>query len=150
MGVGIVGGETPLTASRAVVRIEDCEVTDSRFRDPRDRAQKQFAVPRKVLSGAAERDGEIIREWLSFPATGEIGRNTKAGQVLTAALGENVRADTLEELAEMLVGKRFVCQIGTSRDGKHSRVVHDTVGPAPERDDGDGSEGEEVFDDIPW
>jgi hypothetical protein len=150
MGVGIVGGETPLTAMRAEVRIEECEVAESRFRDSRDRVQKQFAVTLKVLSGAGDRDGEKIREWLAFVASGAIGRGTKCGQVLTAALGEDVRAETLEELAGMLVGKRFVCQIGTSRDGKHSRVVHDTVGPAPGRDDRDGSEGEEVFDDIPW
>jgi hypothetical protein len=151
MGVGVVGGETPLTAMRAVVLIEDCEVVDSRFRDSRDRALKQFAVMLKVMSGAGDRDGEMIREWLSFPANGEIGRNTKCGLVVTSALGENVRAETLEELAGMLVGKRFVCQIGTSRDGKHSRVVHDTIGPAPGRDDRDGSEGEEDFDDdIPW
>ena len=153
MGVGVVGGETPLTAMRAVVRIEDCEVVDSRFRDSRDRAQKQFALALRVLSGGGDRDGEMIREWLSFPANGEIGRNTKCGQVLTAALGENIRAETLEELASMLVGKRFVCQIGTSRDGKHSRVVHDTIGPAPERNernDGDEGKGQEDIDDIPW
>ena len=150
MGVGVVGGDTPLTAMRAEVRIEECEVADSRFRDSRDRAQKQFALALKVLSGAGDRDGEMIREWLSFPATGEIGRNTKCGQVLTATLGENVRAETLEELAGMLVGKRFVCQIGTSRDGNHSRVVHDTIGPAPGRDDRDEGEGEEDVDDIPW
>jgi hypothetical protein len=148
MGVGVVGGETPLTATRAVVRIEDCEVVESKFRDSRDRALKQFALILPVLSGAGERNGEMIREWFSFPADGKIGRNTKAGQVLTACLGEDVRAETLEELADMLVGKRFVCQIGTSRDGKHSRVVHDTIGPAPGRDDSD--EGEEDFHDIPW
>jgi hypothetical protein len=150
MGVGVVGGESPLSAMRAEVRIEDCAVVESRFRDPRDRALKQFAVTLKVLSGAGERNGEKIREWLSFPATGEIGRDTKCGQVLTAALGENVRAETLEELAGMLVGKGFACQIGTSRDGKHARVVHDTIGPAPGRDDRDGSVGEEDIDDIPW
>jgi len=150
MGVGVVGGETPLTATRAVVRFEDCEVAESRFRDSRDREQKQFAGTLKVLSGAGERNGEMIREWLSFPTTGEIGWNTKCGQVLTACLGENVRAESLEELAAMLVGKSFACQIGTSRDGKHPRVVHDTIGPDPGRDDRDGSEGEEDIDDIPW
>jgi hypothetical protein len=150
MGVGVVGGDTPLTATRAVVRFEDCEVAESKFRDSRDREQKQFAGSLKVLNGAGERNGEVIREWLSFPATGEIGRNTKCGQVVTAALGENVRAETLEELADMLVGKRFVCEIGTSRDGKHSRVVHDTIGPAPGRDERDGSVGEEDIDDLPW
>jgi|SRR5918993_178471 hypothetical protein len=149
MGVGVVGGDTPLTAMRAEVRIEECEVVDSRFRDSRDRALKQFALTLMVLSGAGDRNGEKIREWLSFPATGEIGRNTKCGQVLTAALGENVRAETLEELAGMLVGRRFVCQIGTSRAGKHSRVVHDTIGPAPGQDDRDEGEGEDI-DDIPW
>ena len=148
MGIGVVGGETPLTATRAVVRFEDCEVTESRFRDSRDRELKQFAGTLKVLSGAGERDGEKIREWFSFPATGEIGRNTKCGQVLTASLGEDAQAETVEELAAMLVGKSFACQIGRSRDGKHSRVVHDTIGPAPGRDDRD--EGEEDLHDIPW
>jgi hypothetical protein len=153
MGVGVVGGETPLTAMRAEVRIEESEVADSMFRDSRDRPQKQFAVTLKVLSGAGDRDGEKIREWLSCPADGEIGRNTKCGQVLAATLGENVRAETLEELAEMLVGGRFVCQVGTSRDGKHSRLLHDSIGPAPRRDEGndrDEGEGEEDIDDIPW
>jgi hypothetical protein len=149
MGVGVVGGETPLSSMRAEVRIEESEVAESRFRDARDREQKQFALALKVLSGAGDRNGEVIREWLSFPATGEIGRATKCGQVLTATLGENAQAETLEDLAGMLVGKVFVCQIGTSRDGKHSRVVHDTIGPASERDDRDGDEGEDIDDTAP-
>ncbi len=138
MGVGVTGGDTPLTAMRAVVRIEDAELADSKFRDQRDREQKQFACELTVLSGAGERDGELIREWFSFPADGRIGANTKCGQMLTAALGDKANADTLDDLASRLVGGRFVCQIGVSRDGKHSRVQHDTITAAPF---GEGSGG---------
>lgn len=138
MGVGVTGGESPLTAMRAVCRIEDAELADSKFRDQRDREQKQFATELVVLSGAGERDGELIREWFSFPADGRIGVNTKCGQMLTAALGDEANADTLEELAGRLSGKRFACQIGLSRDGKHPRVQHDTITAAPpEEDSGD-------------
>lgn len=129
MGVGVTGGETPLAAMRAVVRIEEAEVTESKFRDSRDREQKQFACSLKVLSGAGERDGETFAEWFSFPATGEIGKNTKTGQVIVAVLGDDAEAETLEELAKKLVGKKFACQIGPSRNGKYPRVQHDTITP---------------------
>src|SRR5215207_4970885 len=98
VGVGVTQRE-PVTAMRAVLQIEDAEVVDSKFRDRKERAQKQFATDLKVLSGAGERNGETFSEWFSFLATGEIGLKTKTGQMLTAALGENARADTLDELA---------------------------------------------------
>ncbi len=141
MAVGVTGGDTPLTAMRAVVRIESAEVADSAFKDQKDRSQKQFACSLKALSGAGERDGESFNEWFSFLATGEIGRNTKTGQVVVAALGEDAAAETLEELAGKLVGKRFVCQIGTSRNGQYSRVQHDTVNAAPPEETNGGSVG---------
>lgn len=139
MGVGVTGGETPLTAMRAVVRIEDAELADSNYRDQRGREQKQFATELVVVSGAGERDGELIREWFSFPADGRIGPNTKCGQMLTAALGDQANAETLEELTGRLPGKQFACQIGTSKDGKHSRVQHDTITAAPPEDTNGGS-----------
>ena len=88
MGVGVTNIQ-PITAMRAVLKIEDAEVVDSKFKDRKERAQKQFACTLKVVSGAGERDGETFSEWFSFLATGEIGPKTKTGQVLTAALGEN-------------------------------------------------------------
>lgn len=154
MGVGVRKAE-PVTAMRAVLKIEEAEVVDSRFRDRQERKQKQFACTLKVMSGAGHRDGETFNEWFSFLATGEIGKKTKAGQVLTAALGDDAHAETLEELAEKLAGKTFAAQIGTSKDGEYPRVVHDTIGPAAPAPSGversrDEEDPEEDFDDIPW
>src|ERR671910_1290148 len=142
MGVGVTQSE-PITAMRAVIKVEAAEVVDSKFRDRKERAQKQFACTLKVISGAGERDGETFSEWFSFLATGEIGPKTKAGQVLTAALGDNASAETLEELADKLVSKRFAAQIGTSKDGQYSRVVHDTIAAAPVRATKQGNSGNE-------
>jgi hypothetical protein len=102
------------------------------------------------------RNGETFSEWFSFLATGEIGPKTKTGQMLTAALGDSAKAETLEELAEKLVGKMFAAQIGTSKDGQYSRVVHDTIAPAPARlveqggNKNDEAEDDPEWDDIPF
>jgi hypothetical protein len=151
MGVGVTQIE-PITAMRAVLQIEDASVVDSKFTDQKGREQKQFATTLKVVSGAGERNGEVFSEWFSFLASGEIGPKTKTGQMLTAALGENAQAETLDELASKLVGKTFAAQIGTSKDGQYARVVHDTISAAPHQaaaGDG-GDDPEEDFDDIPW
>jgi len=150
MGVGVTNIE-PITAMRVVLRIEEAEVVDSKFTDQKGREQKQFATELKVISGAGERDGETFSEWFSFLATGEIGPKTKTGQMLTAVLGDNAKAETLEELASRLIGKSFVAQIGTSKDGQYSRVVHDTIAPAPTRAVDKGSNGnDEAEDDREW
>ena len=53
-----------------------------------------------------------------------------------------------------LVGKTFAAQIGTSMDGQYSRVVHDTIAPAPpeaaEGDHSDGDGQEKDFERIPF
>src|SRR5215216_161217 len=110
MGVGVTQAE-PIIAMRAVLSIEAAEVVDSKFTDQKGRPQKQFATELKVLSGAGERDGETFSDWFSFLASGEIGPKTKTGQMMTAALGENAQAETLEELAAKLIGKTFAAQI---------------------------------------
>jgi hypothetical protein len=140
---------------RAVLRIEDAEVVDSKFADQKGREQKQFETELKVLSGAGERDGETFSQWFSFLASGEIGPKTKTGQLLTAALGKDAaQAETLEELASKLLDKTFAAQIGVSKDGQYSRVVHDTIAPAsaPETAEGndDGEDPEEEFERIPF
>jgi len=157
MGVGVMKSD-PITAMRAVLRIEEAEVVASNYRDDKGREQKQFACTLKALSGTGDRDGETFNEWLSFLATGVIGKKTRTGQVLTATLGEDARAETLDELAEKLVGKTFAAQIGTSKNGEYPRIVHDTIGPATGEDNANGpasgadrdEEGpEEDFDAIP-
>jgi len=130
MSVGVKQSE-PITAMRAVLNIEDAEVVDSTYKDRKERAQKQFATVLKVLSGAGDRNGETFSEWFSFLATGEISPKTKTGQMLTAALGEEAHAETLDELANKLIGKTFAAQIGTSKDGQYARTVHDTISAAP-------------------
>lgn len=164
MPVGLTGGEDPIIAIRATLQIESAEVVDSKFRDQKDREQKQFATELKVLEGAGDRDGESFSEWFTFPATGEISAKSKAGQVVEATLGESASAETLEELASQMVGKTFAAQIGTSKDGQYSRVTHDTIAPAKgsggssssqgsNSDDGgsnDGTEEEVDFNQIPF
>src|SRR5215203_1378073 len=151
VGVGVRQAE-PITAMRAVIEVVAAEVVDSKFPDRKERAQKQFATDLRVISGAGERDGEVFSEWFSFLASGEIGSKTKTGQMLTAALGEDAKAETLEELASKLVGKTFAAQIGTSKDGQYSRVVHDTIAPtqpeAAKGDDSDGDKPEKDFEGI--
>ena len=153
MGVGVTTSE-PIIAMRAVLRIMAAEVVDSKFRDHKGREQKQFATELKVLSGAGERDGETFSEWFSFLVSGDIGPKTRTGQMLTAALGKDARAETLEELASKLVGMTFAAQIGTSKDGQYSRVVHDTIAPASpetaEGDDSDGDDPEKDFEGFPF
>jgi len=148
MGVGVTQIE-PITAMRAVLKIEAAQVVDSKFTDQKGREQKQFATELRVLSGAGERDGEAFSEWFSFLATGEIGPKTKTGQMLTATLGDSAKAETVEELAEKLVGKMFAAQIGTSKDGQYSRVVHDTIARAPTKVVEQGSNGDDKVDDDP-
>jgi len=64
---------------------------------------------------------------------------------------DNAKAETLEELAEKLVGKTFAAQIGTSKDGQYSRVVHDTIAPAPAKAVEQGGNGsDEAEDDPEW
>src|SRR5215203_3211060 len=140
---------------RAVLKIEAAEVVASKFTDQKGREQKQFATELSVLSRAGERDGETFSEWFSFLATGEIGPKTKTGQVLTAALGENASAETLDELASRLVGKSCAAQIGTSKDGHYSRVVHDNIASVlhairEDANDDAGGDAEEAFDSTPF
>jgi hypothetical protein len=155
MGVGVTQVE-PITAMWAVLKIESAKVVDSKYADQKGREQKQFATELKVLSGTEERDGETFSEWFSFLATGEIGPKTKTGQMLSVALGDNARAETLEQLAEKLVGKTFAAQIGTSKDGQYPRVVHDTIASAPAGvveqggDSSDEAEDDPEWDDIPF
>lgn len=148
MGVGVTKSE-PITAMRAVLQIEHAEVVDSKFPDRKGRAQKQFATELKVHSGAGDRNGETFSEWFSFPASGEIGQKSRTGQMLTATLGEDARAETLDELANKLISKMFAAQIGTSKDSEYSRLVHDTIAPAPpETAEGNGSDGDDPEENL--
>lgn len=152
MTVGVVD-PNPLTAGRALIKVEQNELEDCPYRADDGSEQMQFRSVLMVLRGAGERDGETFVQYWTFPATGKIKPGTKTGQFVTAALRGHGTADTLEELAEALVGKAFAAEIGTSKDGKYSRVVHDTIGPAPEprrEPEPPKDDPEDDFNDIPW
>jgi hypothetical protein len=155
MGVGVTQVE-PITAMRVVLRIEDAEVVDSKYTDQKGREQKQFATELMDLSRAEERDGETFSECYTLLATGVIRPKTKTGQMLSAILDDNARAETLEQLAERLIGKMFAAKIGKSKDGQYSWIVHDTITPPPARaveqegNKNDDAEDDPEWDDIPF
>jgi hypothetical protein len=140
----------PISAKRAVLRIESAEVVASSYRDQLGREQKQFATELKVLSGAEDRDGETFLQWFSFPATGNISPKSKPGQLLTAALGDNRTASTLDELALKLIGKSFAAEIGASKNGEYPRIVHDTIGPDEQMPATAQAANDVDSDEIPW
>ncbi len=122
----------PITAMRGTLKIEAAELTESAYRDQREREQVQIACTLKVVSGAGERDGETFNEWFSFPKHEEPSGGSKTGQLLAAALGGDAYGDTpAKEMVPWLVGKTFAAQVGTNKSGKYSRVVHDTITMAP-------------------
>ncbi len=125
----------PLTAMRALIKVVHAGLEVSPFETDQGEKQMQFRAELKALKGAGERNGEVFREFFTFPSSGKIKPTTKTGQFLTAALRGEAEADTLEELVEALPGKTFVAQITTSKNGEYSRVKHDTISPAPEPDD---------------
>jgi hypothetical protein len=68
---------------------------------------------------------------------------SKAHQLLTATLGDVGGRFNLKDLA----GQRFAAQVGLNKARSHSKVVHDTIGPAPvaRAKDDDGAD----VDDLP-
>jgi hypothetical protein len=146
----------PIEAMRATLRVEAAEVVDSKYPDERTGAKKrQFATELKVVSGAGERDGETFPEWFGFVPSKDLNTASKTGELVAAALGKSIEADSFEELAEKLVGKTFCAKLvrsGEAEDGPYTRVKHKTIGPAAGKESPAGSRGEEEedFDNIPW
>ena len=105
--VGVVDPD-PLTAMRALIRTESIELEGSPFESDKGEKQMQFRAELRVLRGGGDRDGEMIQEYFTFPATAQIRASTKTGQYIAASLRGDAQADTLEELAERLQGTMFV------------------------------------------
>src|SRR5215207_3656911 len=103
MGVGVTQVE-PITAMRAVLKIEAAEVVASKFTDQKGREQKQFATELSVLSGAGERDGETFSEWFSFLATGETARCSGSEPMRTCSHERLLRRP---QTKDSLLGRRW-------------------------------------------
>lgn len=128
----------PLQSPRALLQPRHIELQESRFRDSQERPQVGFFTTFRVLKGAGARDGEEFKQYINIAYSKDwdnlkLRPNTLAGQIVLAALKNELNEDDgAEELAERLIGKLFVAAIGTNKSGEYSRVVHDTVSPAPE------------------
>jgi hypothetical protein len=134
---------SPFTSMRAVLEIEDVKFDEGDF-GPQIRAD--LTVVDDGQDG--ENNGITFSDWFGFgkhqTEKPRIMPRSKAHQLLTATLGDVGGRFDLKEL----VGQRFAAQVGLNKARSHSKVVHDTIGPAPAvrvKDEDDGAE----VDDLP-
>jgi hypothetical protein len=117
---------SPFTSMRAVLEIEDAKFDEGDF-GPQIRADV-----RVVDDGqGGENNGITFSDWFGFGKQQtdkpRIMPRSKAHQLLMATLGEVGGRFNIEDL----VGQRFAAQVGLNKARSHSKVVHDTIGPAP-------------------
>jgi hypothetical protein len=140
-----IGIAKPFESLRAVLVIEDAEEDSGQF-------GPQIKLALKVDSDGidGEYDGAVFTDWLSLDEhSGNIKPRSKAWQVVEAVLGEVPRG--LE--AEDLVGGKFAAQVGLNKKKTHSKVVHDTISPAPRKKAAKETAleiDESEFNDIPF
>jgi hypothetical protein len=143
-----IGIAKPFESLRAVLEIQDAEEDSGQF-------GPQIKVSLRVVSDGmgGKFDGAIFTDWLSLDEhSGNIKSRSKAWQVVEAVLGDVPRG--LE--AEDLIGGKFSAQVGLNKKKTHSKVVHDTISPAPrnradkERSEKDVAVDESEFDDLPF
>jgi hypothetical protein len=117
---------SPFTSMRAVLEIEDAKFDEGDF-GPQIRADK--SVVNDGVDG--ENNGITFSDWFGFgkqqTEKPRIMPRSKAHQLLMATLGDVGGRFNIQEL----VGKRFAAQVGLNKAKSHSKVVHDTIGPAP-------------------
>jgi hypothetical protein len=111
---------------RAVLEIEDAKFDEGDF-GPQIRAD--LTVVDDGQDG--ENNGVTFSDWFGFgrqqSEKPRIMLRSKAHQLLTAALGDVGGRFNIKDL----VGQRFAAQVGLNKARSHSKVVHDTIGPAP-------------------
>jgi hypothetical protein len=124
------------TSTRAVLEVEEAKFDEGDF-GPQIRAD--MSVVDDGQDG--ENNGITFSDWFGFGKQQtdkpRIMPRSKAHQLLTATLGEVGGRFNIKDL----VGQRFAAQVGLNKARSHSKVVHDTIGPAPvvraKDDDGD-------------
>jgi hypothetical protein len=137
---------SPFTSMRAVLEIEDAKFDEGDF-GPQIRAD--MSVVDDGQDG--ENNGITFSDWFGFGKQqsdkSRIMPRSKAHQLLTATLGEVGGRFNIQDL----VGKRFAAQVGLNKAKSHSKVVHDTIGPAPAQRVKYGAESDDGadVDDLP-
>jgi hypothetical protein len=137
---------SPFTSMRAVLEIEDAKFDEGDF-GPQIRAD--LTVVDDGQDG--ENNGITLSDWFGFGKQQtdkpRIMPRSKAHQLLAATLGDVGGRFDLREL----VGQRFAAQVGLNKAKSYSKVVHDTIGPAPAvraKEDSQDDGGDNV-DDLP-
>ena len=118
--------ESPFTSMRAVLEVEDAKFDEGDF-GPQIRADMSVVDDGQ----GGENNGITFSDWFGFGKQQtdkpRIMPRSKAHQLLTATLGEVGGRFNIKDL----VGQRFAAQVGLNKARSHSKVVHDTIGPAP-------------------
>src|SRR5829696_98116 len=140
-----IGIAKPFESLRAVLEIEDAEEDSGQF-------GPQIKLTLKVDSDGQDgtHDGAVFSDWLSLDEhSGNIKPRSKAWQVVEAVLDEVPTGLEVDDL----VGGKFAAQVGLNKKKTHSKVVHDTISPAPRKKEArklDPEVDEDDFDDIPF
>jgi hypothetical protein len=132
---------SPFTGMRVILEVEDAKF------DVGDYGPQIWADMSVVDDGQdGEHNGITFSDWFGFGKQQtdkpRIMPRSKAHQLLMATLGDVGGRFNIQEL----VGKRFAAQVGLNKAKSHSKVVHDTIGPAPvgRAKEGDGPEVEDL------
>jgi hypothetical protein len=117
---------SPFVSMRAVLEVTDAKFDEGDF-GPQIRADLEV-----VDDGAGgEHNGVTFSDWFGFGRQQtdkpRIMPRSKADQLVRATLGEVGGRFKIKDVA----GQRFAAQVGLNKAKSHSKVVHDTIGPAP-------------------
>jgi hypothetical protein len=141
-----IGIAKPFESLRAVLEIEDAGEDSGQF-------GPQIKLTLRVDSDGQDgtHDGAVFTDWLSLDEhSGDVKPRSKAWQVIEAVLGDVPVGLEVEDL----VGGKFAAQVGLNKKKTHSKVVHDTISPAPRKKAAkpelDPEVDESEFDDIPF
>ena len=133
---------SPFVSMRAVLEVTDAKFDEGDF-GPQIRADLEV-----VDDGAGgEHNGVTFSDWFGFGRQQtdkpRIMPRSKADQLVRATLGEVGGRFKIKDLA----GHRFAAQVGLNKAKSHSKVIHDTIGPAPAvRTDKAADDGADVDD----
>jgi hypothetical protein len=135
---------SPFTSMRAILEVEDAKFDEGDF-GPQIRADMSVVDDGQ----GGENNGITFSDWFGFGKQQtdkpRIMPRSKAHQLLMATLGDVGGRFSIKDL----VGQRFAAQVGLNKARSHSKVVHDTIGPAPAlRAKAEEEDGADV-DDLP-
>lgn len=134
---------SPFVSMRAVLEITEAKFDEGDF-GPQIRADME--VVDDGLDGNS--NGITFSDWFGFgkqqTEKPRIMPRSKADQLVKATLGDVGGRFKIKDLA----GQRFAAQVGLNKAKSHSKVVHDTIGPAPVVRDAQ-DEGDDVVEDLP-